>query len=138
MVNSNFQDIYTFEIMGDKNGCLVPLESDKNIPFEIKRVFYIYATSDGVVRGQHARYKTQEIIICVNGSCKIDLFDGIERRTYTLSEPHIGLYQSAMVWGDIYDFSSDCVLLVLADTYYYEDDYIRDYDTFLKEIEKLQ
>lgn len=130
------KDLYRFEIMGDEQGSLVPIEGNIDIPFEIKRVFYIYETSKDAVRGKHARYKTQEIIICIHGSCKIDLFDGYTKKTYTLDKPYIGLFQDAMVWGEIYDFSKDCVLLVLADTYYNESDYIRDFNRFLKEIEK--
>ncbi len=130
------EDLYEFDIMGDEKGLLIALESNKNIPFDIKRVFYIYDTIDGISRGNHAHYITKQLLVCINGSCKVELFDGDTTHTYILNKPNVGLFQDAMVWGKMYDFSKDCVLMVLANTFYNEKDYIRDFDTFLKEIKK--
>lgn len=119
-------------IMGDERGKLVAIESDIQIPFEIKRVFYIYGTKPDVSRGQHSHHKTKQYLIAVNGSCKVTLDDGRDKKTFLLNKPHIGLFQDAMVWGTMHDFSHDCVLLVLADQNYDEGDYIRSYDEFKK------
>ena len=119
-------------ILGDHRGQLVAIEGQKEVPFEVKRVFYIYATQPNVHRGQHSHYKTQQYLIAVNGSCKVTLDDGKQEVTYDLSQPNIGLLQDALVWGSMHDFTPDCVLLVLASEHYDEADYIRDYDDFLK------
>lgn len=118
--------------MGDERGSLVALEENNNIPFEIKRVFYIFGTQPGIPRGQHAHFRTKQLLIAVNGSCKVTLDDGKEKETFELNRPNIGLFQDAMIWGTMHDFSHDCVLMVLANEYYDETDYIRSYDNFLK------
>lgn len=120
------------KVLGDHRGKLVALESSIDVPFEFKRVFYIYGTQTGVPRGQHSHYATQQYLIAVNGSCKVTLDDGKLKTTYELNKPHIGLFQDALIWGEMYDFSEDCVLLVLASEHYDEADYIRDYDEFIK------
>jgi hypothetical protein len=120
--------------MGDERGKLVAIESGIHIPFEIKRVFYIYGTQPNVPRGQHSRYKTKEYLIAVNGSCKVTLDNGQLKETYELNQPNIGLFQEAEVWVTLHDFSADCVLLVLADQHYNEADYIRTYDEFKKAV----
>lgn len=117
-------------ILGDHRGQLIALEGGKDVPFDIKRVFYIYGTLDGVKRGQHSHYKTKQFLISVCGSCKVTLDDGDKKQTFVLNNPNIGLFQDAMIWGTMHDFSSDCVLLVLADSEYHENDYIRDYSDF--------
>ncbi len=122
-----------FEVLGDSRGQLVVLEANKQIPFDIKRVFYIYGTEDGVPRGNHSHYKTKQFLVAVNGSCKVTLDNGKIKETFDLNKPNLGLFQDALIWGTMYDFSSDCVLMVLADEFYYESDYIRDYNKFLKE-----
>jgi len=124
--------LFDFKILGDERGSLVALEENKDIPFDIRRVFYIYNTQDGISRGNHSHYKTKQFLIAVNGSCKVTLDDGKEKQTFDLNKPNIGLFQDAMLWGTMHDFSSDCVLMVLADAYYDEADYIRNYDDFLK------
>lgn len=128
--------IQEFKILGDHRGQLVALEENKDIPFNIRRVFYIYGTQDGVPRGNHAHYKTKQFLVAVNGSCKITLDDGNIKKTFELNKPNIGLFQDTLVWGAMHDFSSDCVLIVLTNKYYYESDYIRDYDNFLAEVNK--
>ena len=119
-----------FKILGDHRGQLVALEEFKDIPFDIKRVFYIYGTLDGVERGQHSHYKTKQFLISVSGSCKVTLDDGSSKKTFDLNKPNIGLFQDSLIWGTMHDFSSDCVLLVLADGEYDESDYIRKYSDF--------
>lgn len=121
-----------FKILGDHRGQLVALESNRQIPFDVKRVFYIFGTQPDVPRGNHSHYKTKQFLISVAGSCKITLDNGQTKITYNLDKPNIGLYQDALLWGTMHDFSADCVLLVLADDYYDENDYIRNYDKFLE------
>lgn len=119
-------------VLGDHRGQLVALEAQNDIPFDIKRVFYIFGTQPDVPRGQHSHHKIQQYLIAVNGSCKVTLDDGRNKTTYELSQPNIGLFQDALVWGSMHDFTPDCVLLVLASEVYDEADYIRDYDEFLR------
>jgi len=126
--------LLNFEIKGDERGSLIALEEYRNIPFEIKRVYYIFDTKEGVIRGKHAHKNLQQVLICVKGSCKILLDNGKERKVITLDSPDKGLYIGSFVWREMYDFSPDCVLVVLADKYYDEEDYIRDYETFLKAV----
>lgn len=125
---------YRFRSNGDDRGQLVALEELKNIPFYIKRVYYIYNTIAGVTRGKHAHRKLQQILICVSGSCRIRLDDGYEKKEILLDDPTLGLYISNDTWREMYDFTPDAVLLVLASEYYNVDDYIRDYDEFLKTV----
>lgn len=124
----------TFDIIGDKRGSLVSLEELKNIPFPIKRVYYIFGTQPNVVRGKHAHTKLNQVLIAVSGTCKVRNFDGKNEQVFVLDTPTKGLYIGQLVWREMYDFSTDCVLMVLADEYYAEDEYIRDYETFLKVI----
>ena len=126
--------IIDFKVLGDERGSLVSLEQNKNIPFEIKRVYYIFGTDVKARRGFHAHKKLKQIAICVNGSCEFLLDDGESKENVLLDSPHKGLVIEDMIWREMYDFSKDCVLMVLADDYYDESDYIRDYDEFLKEV----
>jgi len=126
--------IYDFKVWGDSRGQLVALEENKEIPFDVKRVFYIYSTQEGVPRGQHSHYKTKQLLVAVNGSCKVTLDNGITKEIFSLDSPSIGLFQDAMIWGTMHDFSEDCVLMVLASDFYDESDYIRNYDDFLREV----
>ena len=123
-----------FKVLGDHRGQLVALEANRQIPFDVKRVFYIYGTQEGVPRGNHSHYKTKQFLVAVNGSCKVTLDNGKEKETFDLNKPNLGLFQDALIWGSMHDFSSDCVLMVLADEHYDESDYIRDYDMFLEEV----
>lgn len=120
-------------VKGDERGSLISLEANKSIiPFEIKRVYYIFNTQTEVVRGLHAHKKLHQLLICVSGSCKIILDNGLKKEAVELNSPIKGLLIKPITWRKIYDFSSDCVLMVLADNYYDESDYIRDYQEFLK------
>ena len=121
-----------FKVLGDHRGQLVALEANKQIPFDVKRVFYIYGTQEGVPRGNHSHYKTKQFLVAVNGSCKVTLDNGKIKETFDLNKPNLGLFQDALIWGSMHDFSSDCVLMVLADEYYDVSDYITDYDKFLE------
>ena len=110
-------------------------EGGKDIPFEIKRVFYIYGSDRDVIRGQHANRKTEFVLINVAGKSKVRVKDGEgNEAVYCLNRPHTGIYLPTMVWKDMYDFSEDSVLLVLASEHYDNTEYIRDYDRFAKEI----
>ena len=128
--------MYTFAPHGDDRGQLVAIEANKDLPFEIKRVYYIYDTLKGVRRGFHAHLNLQQILVCVKGSCKIHLDDGTETAEVTLDKQNVGLYISNNMWREMYDFSEDAVLLVLASEYYDEADYIRDYDKFIEFVNK--
>ena len=122
---------YVFQPHGDDRGQLVALEELKDIPFHVKRVYYMYDTVEGVVRGKHAHKTLEQILVCIHGSCKILLDDGNEKKIVPLKKPYEGLYVANNMWREMYDFSEDAVLMVLASDYYDEADYIRDYDTFL-------
>jgi dTDP-4-dehydrorhamnose 3,5-epimerase-like enzyme len=119
-----------FQTFGDKNGSLIALEENKNIPFDIKRVYYIFDNKKGVRRGFHAHKNLKQVLVCVNGSCEILLDDGKEKSITKLENRNEGLFIEKMVWREMFNFSADCVLMVLASDYYFEDDYIRDYKEF--------
>ena len=121
-----------FKVLGDHRGQLVALEVNRQIPFDVKRVFYIYGTQEGIPRGNHSHYKTKQFLVSVAGSCKVTLDNGREKETFDLNQPNLGLFQDALIWGSMHDFSSDCVLMVLADEYYDASDYITNYDKFLE------
>lgn len=123
---------FAFQQHGDSRGMLVALEELKDIPFQIKRVYYMYDTKPEVHRGFHAHRSLQQILICIHGSCKILLDNGSEKKIVSLEKPYEGLYIANDMWREMFDFSDDAVLMVLASEYYDENDYIRDYDTFLK------
>ncbi len=124
--------MYTFPPHGDDRGQLVAIEEEQDLPFDVRRVYYIYDTLPGVRRGFHAHRQLQQILLCVNGSCKIHLDNGYETAEVVLDKPNEGLYISNDMWREMYDFSEGAVLLVLADQHYDEADYIRDYDAFIK------
>ncbi len=122
-----------FDELGDERGNLVVAEGEsKLVPFSINRIFYIYGSDSQVVRGQHANKKTKFILINVSGTSKVRLDNGEETRVIELNKPKMGLYIDTMLWKDMYDFSPDSVLLVLASEHYDPDEYIRDYDSYLK------
>ncbi len=127
-------ELIDFRAIGDERGKLVVIEGNKNIPFEVKRVYYIYDTKADAIRGKHAHRKLQQIIFCPKGSCDFILDDGKERITIPLNNPHKGLYIKSNLWREFTNFSPDCVVMVLASEHYDESDYIRDYDVFLREI----
>ena len=126
--------ILEFGDLGDERGKLVVVEGAMDIPFEIKRVFYIYGSDNQVIRGQHANRDSEFVLINVSGSSKVRVDNGFEEEVIELNRPRMGLYLPTMVWKDMYDFSEDSVLLVLANTHYDGNEYIRDYDEYLKEV----
>lgn len=128
--------IVQFDDLGDERGKLVVIEGGQAIPFEIKRVFYIYDSDDTVVRGQHANRESEFVLINVAGNSKVRITDGEEEIIVELDRPMTGVYIPKMIWKDMYDFSEDSILLVLASTHYDGTEYIRDYEEYLKEIKK--
>ena len=124
--------MYSFQPHGDNRGQLVAIEENKDVPFSVRRVYYMYDTTFGVRRGYHAHKQLEQILICVHGSCKILLDNGLEKEEVILDNPSVGLYVGNNMWREMFDFSPDAVLMVLASELYDESDYIRDYDAFLK------
>ncbi len=124
--------IIEFKEMGDERGSLVVIEGNMDIPFEIKRVFYIYGSDDTVVRGQHANKRSSFILVNVSGSSKVRITDGKEEITISLNKPRMGVLIPPMLWKEMYEFSADSVLLVLSDEHYDGTEYIRDYEEYLK------
>lgn len=123
---------YQFPPHGDDRGQLIAIEAMKDLPFEVKRVYYIYDTLANVRRGFHAHRNLQQILICVHGSCMIHLDDGTDTAEVLLNKPYEGLYIANDMWREMYDFSEGAVLLVLASEYYDEADYIRKYEDFIE------
>lgn len=119
-------EIINFDEFGDDKGKLIAIENSKNIPFDIKRVFYIYGTKEGVVRGQHANKISRFVLVCLSGSCEVKVYDMKEKieENFILDSPMKGLYLDRMVWKDMYNFSEECVLLVLSDSEYIKDEYV--------------
>lgn len=124
-------NIIPLQAHGDDRGSLIALEEGKNIPFPVKRVYYLFKTKEGVRRGFHAHKALKQVAIAVRGSCRFVLDDGNEQVEVLLDNPAQGLLIESFIWHEMYDFSEDCVLMVLADQLYDESDYIRDYDIFL-------
>lgn len=120
----------------DQRGSLVPLEVNDDIPFEIKRVYYIFNVKENRPRGFHAHKNLEQVMICMQGSCEIVLDNGVRKKSIVLNRPIEGLYVPKMVWREMHNFSKDCILLVLASDTYNEIDYIRSYDEFLNEVRK--
>lgn len=124
--------ILQFSDLGDERGKLVVIEGNEAIPFDIKRVFYIYDSDSTVVRGQHANRESEFVLINVAGNSKVRITDGMEEFVVELNKPMMGVYIPKMIWKDMYEFSSDSVLLVLASTHYDGKEYIRNYDSYLE------
>ena len=122
-----------FQIHGDERGQLIALEENINIPFPIKRVYFMYDTKLGVHRGMHAHKSLQQVLFCVSGSCMIRLDDGKERKEVKLDKPEKGLFIGPGIWREMFDFQMGTVLMVVASEYYNESDYIRDYQDFLND-----
>ncbi|WP_368900166.1 FdtA/QdtA family cupin domain-containing protein [Mixta calida] len=121
-----------FNVLGDDRGHLIALEQHKNVPFEIKRVYYIYGLEQERPRGFHAHKALRQLAICISGSCDILIDDGREKEVVTLDRPMQGLLIEPMQWHVMSNFSSDCIFMVLASEHYDESDYIRDYEEFLR------
>ena len=133
-LSEQYKLIY-FKDLGDERGDLVVIEGEgMDIPFDIKRVFYMYGSDSTVVRGQHANRETEFLLVNVGGSSKVRVDNGRESEVIVLDKPGMGLYLPPMLWKDMYDFSPDSILLVLASRHYDGKEYIRDYQEFLKEL----
>ena len=130
--------VLQFADLGDERGKLVVIEGGKAIPFEIKRVFYIYDSDSTVVRGQRANRESEFVLINVGGRSKGRITDGTEAFVVELNKPMMGVYIPKMIWKDMYDFSPDSVLLVLASTHYDGNEYIRNYDDYVAEMRELK
>ncbi len=122
-----------FKELSDGRGNLTAIEGGADIPFDIKRVYYITRVQEDVVRGMHSHIKLHQVLICLNGSVKVKVFNGEEYEIHTLDRADIGLYIGPAVWREMHDFSEQSVLMVLASEYYDEKDYIRDYNEYLKQ-----
>lgn len=127
--------IINFNEYGDERGNLVVAEgSGMDVPFDIRRVFYMYGSDSDIIRGKHANRRTKFVLINVSGTSKVKVDNGFETEIIELNKPRMGLFIDTMVWKDMYDFSADSVLLVLASEHYDGEEYIRNYDEFLKEV----
>ncbi|AIG05684.1 dTDP-4-dehydro-6-deoxy-D-glucose 3,5-epimerase [Pseudomonas fluorescens] len=115
---------------GDERGQLVALEYENDIPFEIKRVYYLTGTKQGVPRGFHAHKELLQVAVCVSGRCLMKLDDGVNKEEVWLDAPDKAIIIDRMIWHEMHDFSPDCVLLVLASDIYDERDYLREYPVF--------
>src|SRR5918999_41652 len=127
-----------FPKIGNPNGNLTFIESGRHIPFEIKRVYYLYDVPGGAERGGHSHNALHQLIIAMSGSFDVLLDDGYQRKSYHMNRSYYGLYLSPMVWREINNFSSGAVCLALVSAPYDESDYIRDYDTFIAAARRIR
>ncbi|WP_242604571.1 sugar 3,4-ketoisomerase [Legionella fairfieldensis] len=127
-------ELIDLQAVGDQRGSLIALEQGSNLPFNMKRVYYIFDTKAGVSRGFHAHKSLQQLVVCVAGSCRVVLDNGKTRENFWLNTPTKGLFINKMIWRELHDFSEDCVLIVFASEHYNEADYIRDYNCFIENV----
>ncbi len=120
--------------LGDERGRLIALENDKSVPFAIKRVYYLTDTQPGVPRGFHAHRELTQVAVCVSGRCLMKMDDGRTQEEVWLDAPNKAIVIDKMIWHEMHDFSADCVLLVLASDFYDEQDYIRNYEAFVEQV----
>ena len=123
---------------GDHRGSLVSIEGGTHVDFEFKRIYYIYGTKEGVRRGFHAHQNLEQLLVAVSGSCRVLVDDGSKKETITLESRTKGLLISHLVWREMFEFSADCVLLVMASDHYQESDYIRDYSEFENAVKRYR
>tara|TARA_Y100000034_G_scaffold61213_1_gene74324 strand:- start:1248 stop:1664 length:417 start_codon:yes stop_codon:yes gene_type:complete len=116
----------------EPDGNLVPIEFDEDIPFKVKRIFYVYGVHDQLDRGQHGHHNTKQVLICLNGEVEVMCDDGYERKTWILNNPSDALYIHELIWDEQIYTSNDTVLLVLSNTSYNPKDYIENYEEFKK------
>jgi dTDP-4-dehydrorhamnose 3,5-epimerase-like enzyme len=126
--------ILNFPIIPDSRGNLTFVEGGRHIPFEIRRVYYLYDVPGGAVRAGHAHKSLHQILIAMSGSFDVTLDDGQEKKKYHLNRSYYGLYIPPMIWRDIDNFSSGSVCMALASEFYDEEDYFRDYSNFITEV----
>lgn len=123
-------NIIEINSLGDKRGMLFSLEENKNIPIEIKRVYYMSGMQPDMPRGFHAHKQLEQVAVCLQGSCKFIMDDGVTQESVVLDKPSSAIVIDKMIWHEMHEFSDDCILMVLANDYYEESDYIRDYAEF--------
>jgi len=121
-----------FKKIEDPRGSLTPIEANQDIPFSIKRAYYLYDVPSGTSRAGHAHKALEQIVLAVSGSFDVIVKDGKSSHTYHLNRPNIGLYLPNMVWREVDNFSAGAVCFVLASQHYDESDYYRDYESYLK------
>lgn len=124
--------LYEIQPFSDEDGYLAVLEENKQIPFKVRRIFYEYGVNQTSLRGKHANKNSRFCLIAVSGSCDVIVEDGISKTVYNLNNPTKVLYLDKMVWKTMTNFSKDSVLLVLSDSLYDKNEYIRDFDEYLK------
>ncbi|MDY7561404.1 FdtA/QdtA family cupin domain-containing protein [Pseudomonas sp. CCC3.2] len=127
-------ELVDLKVIGDDRGSLIALEQGQNIPFAIKRAYYIFDTRSDVNRGFHAHRRLEQMAICVSGRCKMVIDDGVTRKEVWLDSSSKALIIRNMIWREMHNFSQGCVLVVFASEHYDESDYIRNYDQFIKEV----
>lgn len=123
-------ELLSFPVHGDERGSLIALEAERDIPFEVRRAYYIYGTRGDTPRGFHAHRTLKQLLVAVSGSVSLRCEYGEHRETVVLDSPTKGLLIEGMVWHEMHDFSPDCVLMVFASDHYREEDYVRNYDVF--------
>ena len=134
MVSYNVYDCSIVELdkhHSDRKGNLTVVENGITLPFDVKRVYYMYDVPGGESRGSHAHKELSQLIVAASGSFKVTLDDGNVKRTFFLNRPYQGLYVKPGMWRDLEDFSSGAVCMVLASDVYMAEDYVRDYNDFL-------
>lgn len=119
---------------GDDSGWLISLQTHEQVPFDIRRVYYIFGTQQGICRGMHAHRDLEQVVVCVSGRCTFRVDDGFQREVYCLDSPQRGIYLGNNVWREMSHFSPNCVLIVLASRHYDPTDYIKDYNEFLARV----
>ena len=129
--------LLSLQTIGDERGKLVSLESLKNLPFDIKRVYYMFDTSPDLPRGFHAHKELEQLVIAIDGACEFVLDDGKNKESVWLNRPDVGLYIGKNMWREMRNFSYGCKLMILASDYYDESEYIRDYAEFLDIIKRV-
>lgn len=130
--------LISFDVKGDERGSLIALEQGCNVPFHVARAYYIFDTAPGVRRGFHAHADLLQVAVCVKGACSFLLDDGQHQEVVRLDSPAKGLFIGPMIWREMFDFTPDCVLLVLANKIYDPEDYIREYEAFKQLIDRLE
>lgn len=126
--------LHSLDVRRDSRGALLALEAERNVPFKIERVYFLFDTSPGAERGFHAHRELQQWVVAVAGACTITVDDGSSRRDVRLDSPDSALHIGGGIWREMGGFSHDAVLMVLASAHYDEADYIRDYEEFRREV----
>ena len=134
LINYTVDDLVLINLpkIQSRSGNITPVQNQIEIPFDIKRIYYLYDIPGGESRGAHGHKQLEQIVVAASGSFDITINDGITERTFSLNRPYIGLYIKPGLWRDLSNFSSGAICLVLASEPYNESDYIRGYDEFLK------